>query len=120
MKCTRCGKDNPADIHTCFPLALKLAEEIDAIPDTGADPDMLNEAAAELRRLHDVIEALKHALHTEESVSFRKQLTEVQAENEALREALEKLSRLGNGDQYGNSIGNEIARAALARVGEKT
>jgi hypothetical protein len=25
MKCPRCGKDNPAEVHTCSPLALKLA-----------------------------------------------------------------------------------------------
>ena len=36
-----------------------------------------------------------------------------QAEIERLRGALDKLARLGNGDKYGNSIGNEIARAAL-------
>lgn len=30
-----------------------------------------------------------------------------------LREVLEKLAKLGNGDRYGNSIGNEIARKAL-------
>jgi hypothetical protein len=90
MKCQRCGKENPAEIHTCTPLALKLADELDA------DSNIIgyDKHAEELRRLH--------------------------AENEALREALEKLARLGNGDQYGNSIGNEIARAALARAGEKT
>lgn len=32
----------------------------------------------------------------------------------ALREALEKLARLGNGDRYGNSEGNVIAQNALA------
>ena len=31
-----------------------------------------------------------------------------------LREALEKLARLGNGDRYGNSEGNVIAQNALA------
>ena len=31
-------------------------------------------------------------------------------------EALEKLARLGNGDRYGNSDGNMIARAALAEL----
>lgn len=35
------------------------------------------------------------------------------AEIERLRSALDKLARLGNGDKYGTSIGNEIARAAL-------
>jgi len=50
-------------------------------------------AAAELRRLHEV--------------------------NQELLDALEKLARLGNGDHYGNSEGNMIARAAIAK-GEKT
>ena len=36
-------------------------------------------------------------------------------------EAFEKLARLGNGDRYGNSDGNMIARTALAEIeGEKT
>lgn len=30
--------------------------------------------------------------------------------------ALEKLARLGNGDSYGNSNGNVIAQAALAKI----
>ena len=34
--------------------------------------------------------------------------------NQELLEALHKLACLGNGDKYGNSIGNEIARAAIA------
>lgn len=33
-----------------------------------------------------------------------------------LVEALERLARLGNGDSYGNSIGNEIAKAALKKL----
>ena len=33
-----------------------------------------------------------------------------------LVKALERLARLGNGNNYGNSIGNEIARAALAKA----
>lgn len=37
----------------------------------------------------------------------------LRAENERLREALERLARLGNGRLYGNSEGNMIARAAL-------
>ena len=50
-------------------------------------------AAAELRRLHDV--------------------------NQELLAALEKLARLGNGDHYGNSEGNMIAREAITK-GAKT
>lgn len=33
-----------------------------------------------------------------------------------LLEALEKLARLGNGEHYGNSEGNMIARAAIAKA----
>jgi hypothetical protein len=33
-----------------------------------------------------------------------------------LLEALEKLARLGNGEHYGNSDGNMIARAAIAKA----
>ena len=39
-----------------------------------------------------------------------KQLTE---ERDALKAALEKLACLGNGDSYGNSVGNCIAQEAL-------
>ena len=46
-------------------------------------------AADELRRLHDV--------------------------NQELLAALEKLARLGNGERYGNSEGNVIAQAAIAK-----
>ena len=34
-------------------------------------------------------------------------------EIDRLREALDKLARLGNEPEFGNSIGNDIARAAL-------
>jgi hypothetical protein len=34
------------------PEALRLANELDAVPEKGADPDVIQEAAAELRRLH--------------------------------------------------------------------
>jgi len=53
----------------------------------------VQDAAAELRRLEEEIQ---------------QQL-----------EALEKLARLGNGDQYGNSQGNMIARAAIAAAKEQ-
>ena len=44
---------------------------------------------------------------------------ERQAERIAkLEAALEKLARLGNGDKYGNSDGNMIARAALQEVSD--
>ena len=46
-------------------------------------------------------------------------LRQQQAEIEVYREALEKLARLGNGDSYGNSIGNGIAIDALRKAQEK-
>jgi hypothetical protein len=39
----------------------------------------------------------------------------LEAQNQELVEALEQLARLGSGDQYGNSEGNLIAKAALAK-----
>lgn len=70
------------------PKAISLAEWFETSPNTRD-----KQAAAELRRLHEV--------------------------NQELVEALNKLARLGNGDQFGNSEGNIIARAALAKAGEK-
>ena len=42
-----------------------------------------------------------------------------QAEIEVYKESLEKLAKLGNGDIYGNSIGNDIAIEALRKAQEK-
>lgn len=44
------------------PEALRLADELDAIPETGADPDLIQEAAAELRRLHAQRDVLRIAM----------------------------------------------------------
>jgi hypothetical protein len=60
MKCDRCGKDNPADVHTCnAPPAIYLAEQIEAVYEA---PHLPRKAAAELRRLHETNEALRAAL----------------------------------------------------------
>lgn len=48
------------------------------------------------------------------------ELRRLDALNAELVEALERLARLGNGNQYGNSIGNDIAKAALAKAKEQT
>ena len=45
-----------------------------------------------------------------------KDVAQVAKENTIMREALEKLSRLGNGERVGNSIGNEIAARALENL----
>jgi hypothetical protein len=138
MKCTRCGKDNPAEVHTCTaPPAIYLAEQIEAVYEA---PHLPRKAAAELRRLYEELEGaaqrnrdiygqldkaeseidrLSAALRLEESVSFRRQLHEVQANNEALREALEMAVRQNEHDML--MTGEELrqARAALTRAGRE-
>jgi hypothetical protein len=57
----------------------------------------------------------KHcARETDDLRAAETALAAARAEVEWLREALERLARLGNGEHYGNSDGNMIARAALA------
>ena len=57
MKCHRCGKENPAEIHTCtpLPLPLALADELYRHGSTNTP----NTVADELVRLHKEIEALR-------------------------------------------------------------
>ena len=45
--------------HGQVPEALRLAQELDAVPETGADPQTIQEAAAELRRLHAYCQELE-------------------------------------------------------------
>jgi hypothetical protein len=72
------------------PEALRLAERLERYDATRSGyAKHCSLAAAELRRLHEV--------------------------NQELLSALEKLARLGNGERYGNSDGNMIARAAITK-----
>ena len=41
------------------PAALRLAQELDAVPETGADPQTIQDTAAELRRLHAYCQELE-------------------------------------------------------------
>ena len=59
--CPRCGKDNPAEIHTCTPRALVLAEDL-KLNHTYCPEEVLLEAAAELRRQHQVIESFEQSV----------------------------------------------------------
>ena len=45
------------------PEALRLADELNAVSETGADPDVIQESATELRRLHSVNAELLDALN---------------------------------------------------------
>ena len=86
---------------TTQPEALRLATVLTRAVEQEAPDDMIvvarwfvEDAAAELRRLHEV--------------------------NQELLETLEKLARLGNGERYGNSEGNTIARAAINKAERTT
>ena len=68
--------------------ALRLADAI--LTNKWPQVSPIWEASQELRRLHKV--------------------------NAELLETLEKLARLGNGERYGNSEGNVIARTAIAKA----
>ena len=49
----------------------------------------------------------------------QEQIDALKAQVNCLREVLEQLAKLGNGDKYGNSIGNTIAINALAKTPEQ-
>lgn len=70
------------------------------------------------QRLADTLERM--VLSTKWDKEAAAELRRLDALVSELVEALERLARLGNGDQYGNSIGNDIAKAALAKAKEQT
>jgi len=74
-------------------------------------PETLTEAIEELEHLACSEKAL---LMVVEVVGDK--LKTLTSEHEIMREALEELSYLGNGDKPGNSLGNTIALRALERV----
>jgi hypothetical protein len=78
MKCPRCGKDNPPSVHTCSPLALKLADELETC---WGNDGMEAKAAAELRRLQADNEALREALTEERRVRLLGQEPDVHWES---------------------------------------
>ena len=94
--CPRCGKTGlqPDSIHTCTPLALKLADWLDA--HANGPVAVQHKAAAELRRLHAENEALRESLKTEELISFRRQMqgyaAQVEADESLLRQAMGTLA----------------------------
>ena len=49
----------------------------------------------------------------------QEQIDALKAQVNCLSEVLEQLAKLGNGDKYGNSIGNTIAINALAKTPEQ-
>jgi hypothetical protein len=82
------GRTSFGESDMTQPEALRLTQVAPYL-EGGERGQWIVAAAAELRRLHEV--------------------------NQELLAALEKLARLGNGEHYGNSDGNMIARAAIAK-----
>jgi hypothetical protein len=74
-----------------------------------------DEAREMLAKFRGLVEVHEILLEVEDRRTKRieAQRDALRAEVERLRGALEKLARLGNGDRYGNSTGNQIAIAAL-------
>ena len=94
-------------------------EERDWVDQKLDDPEFRRAFLAELREQHQEDIRAAVAAETErrptewayEQVCKANEAKRVEIKR--LREVLEKLARLGNEPEYGNSIGNEIARAAL-------
>ena len=79
----------------------------------------------EINTLREQVEKLKNRLNKdsqeftilcakETEKVLREQLAALAEQNEKMRKVLLRLACLGNGDQYGNSIGNCIAQEALS------
>tara|TARA_R110000868_G_scaffold82306_2_gene232493 strand:- start:172 stop:552 length:381 start_codon:yes stop_codon:yes gene_type:complete len=96
------------------PEALRLTQVAPYL-ENGERGQWIMSATDELRRLYDEVQQLKSDLS--EEVLISNAMLEVKDE---LLEALEKLARLGNGEHYGNSEGNTIARAAIAKAERTT
>ncbi len=127
MKCHRCGKDNPAEIHTCTPLALRLVDKLmDGMNDEHWN-QLTADAAAELRRLHAENEALREMYFNSQF-----EVGEVRSENEALRQERARAWEINHElrefteevRRTGDTRLASMAIAALARaseaIGEKT
>ena len=114
-------RDASRDMLDSTRLELELLREAMGVP---VEPhqslsDRMLEAAKELkgkldsteqrlqRRMEDIQEQAKRYVTLESNCQA------VAAQNEALRSALHKLACLGNGDSFGNSVGNCIAQDAL-------
>ena len=73
MRCDRCGKDNPADLHTCTPIAMRYVDELRR---HGTVIDHVG-CAAEIVRLYEenvrLAEALQRLLTDEDYAEAERQ-----------------------------------------------
>ena len=112
MKCHRCGKENPAEVHTCSFLALLLADELYRHGSTNTP----NTVADELVRLHNEIEATDRQVEI-----LTDTLSECSKENAVLRGLLKEARKIirASGARNLAKDWDQRATAALAQR-EKT
>ena len=88
-------------------------KQVDEINTLREQVEKLTKERDDLRsRRCEVCGYLEH--EREHTGCLREQLAALAEQNEKLRKVLLRLACLGNGDQYGNSIGNYIAQEALS------
>ena len=99
----------------------KLFAEI--VSKTGSKQSVIDRAMQEIKSLREQVEKLtkerdiKEHCITQfelEDLRMKEQLAALAEQNAKMRKVLLRLACLGNGDQYGNSIGNCIAQEALS------
>ena len=77
--------------------------------------DKLSEQVEKLTKERDELHrAFNQPVPRSEWEKMQEQLAALAEQNEKMRKVLLRLACLGNGDQYGNSIGNCIAQEALS------
>jgi len=120
-------RDAVLPIQKAWPLQLEAAAKLERLTDELINTELLakdryckmqteiERKDAEIAELKEVVEDYKQKQVNMEAVvnANIESGKRIRAENEKLRAALDKLARLGNEPEYGNSDGNRIALAAL-------
>ena len=75
--------------------------------------DLLKKRVEELEAERDADRRREYGYSQQTVDALTAERGKLEAENQRLREALEKLARLGNEPMLGNSVGNIIAQEAL-------
>ena len=87
--------------------------DLDKVQDAIADLVAENERLSKLLRIEKI--ASDNCSHKEEANKLRTALAAAEARETKLRDELEKIACLGNGNMHGNSTGNCMAIDALAQ-----
>lgn len=97
--------------------SLRLADELDAVPETGADPQLIVDSAAELRILHAGLQRCKQVCDAT-AEGWRADAEKWKAERDSLMEVLKQIA--GAAQRVDNLMSDkDIARAAIKAMEEK-